>query len=128
MVDVLIIEDNPDIGGLLLDFLEAEGFSAKLCGSGEEGLEVFRKEGTRLIVLDVMLPGMDGFAVCQEIRRENNTPLIIVSARVDKEDKLNGLILGADDYIETPYDVDLLLAKIHGIFKRRSGCFPDTCV
>ena len=119
MVDVLVIEDNREIGGLLLDFLEAEGFSAWLCGSGEEGLAWFRQEGARLVVLDIMLPGMDGFAVCQEIRNEGNTPLLIVSARVEKEDKLNGLLLGADDYIEKPYDIDLLLAKIHGIFKRR---------
>ena len=119
MVDVLIVEDNAEIGGLLLDFLSAEGFSGKLCGSGEESLDFFRSEGARLVVLDIMLPGMDGFAVCQAIRNEENTPLIIVSARVDKEDKLNGLLLGADDYIEKPYDIDLLLAKIHGIFKRR---------
>ena len=119
MVDILIIEDDPEIGSLLLDFLQAEGFTARLCGSGEEGLRAFRAEGARLVVLDIMLPGMDGFAVCQTIRAENNTPLIIVSARTEKEDKLNGLILGADDYMEKPYDIDILLAKIHGIFKRR---------
>lgn len=73
----------------------------------------------RLIVLDVMLPGIDGFAVCRKIREESDTPILIVSAKVDKEDKLNGLILGADDYIEKPYDIDIMLAKIAGIFKRR---------
>ena len=119
MVDVLIVEDNGEIGSLLRDFLKAEGFSSCLCSSGEEGLAFFKKEGARLVVLDIMLPGMDGFAVCQAIRNESNTPLIIVSARVEKEDKLSGLILGADDYIEKPYDIDLLLAKIRGIFKRR---------
>ena len=119
MVDVLIIEDHAEIGGLLQDFLEADGFSAKICGTGEDGLAFFFREGARLVVLDIMLPGMDGFSVCQSIRQESNTPLIMVSAQVDKEDKLNGLILGADDYIEKPYDIDLLLAKIHGVFKRR---------
>ena len=119
MVDVLLVEDNREIGGLLLDFLEAEGFSARQAFSGEEGLEILKGEGARLIILDIMLPGMDGFAVCQKIRQQDNTPLIIVSARTEKEDKLNGLLLGADDYIEKPYDIDLLLAKIQGIFKRR---------
>lgn len=70
-------------------------------------------------MLDVMLPGIDGFAVCRKIREESDTPILIVSAKVDKEDKLNGLILGADDYIEKPYDIDIMLAKIAGIFKRR---------
>ena len=121
MTDVLMIEDNKEIGTLLQDFLKADGFSSMLCGSGEEGLEFFRSQGARLVVLDIMLPGMDGFAVCQAIRREADTPLLIVSARTEKEDKLNGLLLGADDYIEKPFDIDLLLAKLHGIFKRRYG-------
>ena len=72
-----------------------------------------------MIVLDLMLPGMDGFEVCKKIREESNTPILIVSAKTDKEDKLNGLVLGADDYIEKPYDIDIMLAKIDGIFKRR---------
>lgn len=63
--------------------------------------------------------GMDGLAVCREIRETSNAPIIIVSAKTEKDDKLNGLLLGADDYIEKPYDIDILLAKIHGIFKRR---------
>ena len=66
-----------------------------------------------------MLPDVDGFAVCKRIRQNNNTPIIIVSAKGEKEDKLNGLMIGADDYIEKPYDIDILLAKINGIFKRR---------
>ncbi|MGI5977012.1 MAG: response regulator transcription factor [Candidatus Limivicinus sp.] len=127
MTDVLIIEDNEEIGTLLQDFLKSEGFTSVLCGSGREGLEFFKSQGARLVVLDIMLPGMDGFAVCQAIRKEADTPLLIVSARTEKEDKLNGLILGADDYIEKPYDIDLLLAKIHGIFKRRYGDSKIVC-
>lgn len=119
MTDILIIEDNPELGSLLLDFLEAEGYSARQAFSGEEGLALLGSQGARLIVLDVMLPGMDGFAVCQAIRARDNTPLIILSARTAKEDKLNGLLLGADDYLEKPYDIDILLAKIRGIFRRR---------
>ena len=70
-------------------------------------------------MLDIMLPGMDGFAVCRRIREHENTPIIILSARDTREDKLNGLTLGADDYMEKPYDIDILVAKIRGIFKRR---------
>ena len=69
--------------------------------------------------LGTMLPGMDGFGVCSRIRHKDNTPIIIVSARGGKEDKLNGLLQGADDYIEKPYDIDILLAKVKGIFQRR---------
>lgn len=119
MADILIVEDNKEIGNLLCDFLKAEGYTIYLAGSGEEALSYYNKEGARLIVLDIMLPGMDGFAVCQKIRQDNNTPILVVSAKTNKEDKLNGLLLGADDYIEKPFDIDLLLAKIKGIFKRK---------
>ncbi len=119
MTDILVIEDNREIGNLLCDFLKAEGYSVSLAISGEEALSVFKTEGVRLILLDIMLPGMDGFAVCQKIRLSNNIPIIIVSAKTDREDKLNGLLLGADDYMEKPYDIDLLIAKVNGIFKRR---------
>lgn len=119
MVDILIVEDNREIGNLLMDFLKAEGYTAYLAETGEDGLACFENEGAKLVVLDIMLPGMDGFAVCKKIREKNNTPIIIVSAKVEKEDKLNGLILGADDYMEKPYDIDILLAKIGGIFRRR---------
>lgn len=119
MADIIIVEDNEEIGGLLSDFLEAEGYDTYLALTGEEALAVFAEDGAKLIVLDIMLPGMDGFAVCSKIREKSNTPIIIVSAKDGKEDKLNGLMLGADDYIEKPYDIDILLAKITGIFKRR---------
>lgn len=119
MADIIIVEDNAEIGGLLSDFLKAEGYDAYLALTGEEGLAVYDQEGAKLIILDIMLPGMDGFAVCSQIRKDSNTPIIVVSAKSEKEDKLNGLMLGADDYIEKPYDIDILLAKVKGIFKRR---------
>lgn len=119
MADIIIVEDNEEIGGLLSDFLTAEGYDTYLALTGEEALAVYEEDGAKLIVLDIMLPGMDGFAVCSKIRENSNAPIIIVSAKDSKEDKLNGLMLGADDYIEKPYDIDILLAKIAGIFKRR---------
>lgn len=119
MIDILIVEDNEELANLLCDFLRAEDYTVSVALTGEEALSLYEKYGARLIVLDIMLHGKDGFSVCKKIREESNTPIIIVSARTSKDDKLNGLIIGADDYIEKPYDIDILLAKIRGIFKRR---------
>lgn len=119
MTDILIIEDNRELADLLCNFLRAENYTVSVAESGEKALTLYEKYGARLIVLDIMLPGIDGFAVCAKIRKQGNTPILIVSAKTEKEDKLNGLLLGADDYIEKPYDIDIMLAKISGIFKRR---------
>lgn len=121
MLDILIVEDNQEIAGLLCDFLRAENFTVSVADSGEKALSLYERYGAKLLVLDVLLPGMDGFAVCSKIREQSNTPILIVSAKTEKSDKLTGLLLGADDYIEKPYDVDILLAKIRGIFRRRYG-------
>lgn len=82
-------------------------------------MALYEAYGARLIVLDILLPGMDGFAVCSKIRESSNTHILIASAKNEKDDKLKGLNLGADDYIEKPYDIDILLAKIRGVFKRK---------
>lgn len=119
MTDILIVEDNRELAGLLMDFLRAENYIVSIAENGEKALRLYERYGARLIVLDIMLPGMDGFAVCKKIRESSNTPILIVSAKTEKDDKLDGLLLGADDYIEKPYDIDLMLAKIKGIFKRR---------
>lgn len=119
MTDILIVEDNRELGSLLCDFLRGENYTVAVAETGEKALELYAKDGAKLIVLDIMLPGMDGFAVCRKIREDSNTPILIVSAKTGKEDKLSGLILGANDYIEKPYDIDIMLAKIAGIFKRR---------
>ncbi len=119
MTDILIVEDNKELAGLLCDFLRAEGYIVSVAGDGEKALSLYERYGAKLLLVDVMLPGLDGFAICAKIREQSNTPLLIVSAKTTKDDKLNGLLLGADDYIEKPYDIDILLAKIKGIFKRR---------
>ena len=119
MADILLAEDNTEMATLLCDFLKAEGYSVVHCTDGESTVSAFENNGARLVILDIMLPKLDGFGVCRKIRENSNTPIIIVSAKTEKDDKLNGLILGADDYIEKPYDIDILLAKIDGIFKRR---------
>lgn len=119
MTDILIVEDQRDISSLLCDFLRAENYIVTVAEDGEKALALYEKYGAKLVILDVMLPGMDGFAVCSGIRKLGDVPIIILSARTEKDDKLNGLILGADDYMEKPFDIDILLAKIRGIFKRR---------
>ena len=119
MTDILVVEDNLEMATLLCDFLKAEGYSVELCTDGESALKAFAEHGARLVLLDIMLPGLDGFGVCRKLRETSNTPILIVSAKTEKDDKLNGLILGADDYIEKPYDIDILIAKIKGIFTRR---------
>lgn len=119
MTDILIVEDQRELADLLCDFLRAEGYIVTVAESGERALALYERYGARLILLDIMLPGMDGFSVCSGIRKMGDVPIIILSARTEKDDKLNGLILGADDYMEKPYDIDILLAKINGIFKRR---------
>lgn len=119
IMDILIVEDNKELAVLLCDFLRKENYTVSAAETGEKALYLFEKYGARLIVLDIMLPGTDGFGVCKKIRKESNVPILIVSARTSKDDKLFGFDLGADDYIEKPYDIDIMLAKINGIFKRR---------
>lgn len=119
MTDILIVEDNRELAHLLCDFLREEHYTVSIADNGEKALTLYEKYGARLIILDILLPGIDGFAVCQKIREQENTPILIVSAKAEKSDKLQGLKLGADDYIEKPYDIDIMLEKIRGIFKRR---------
>jgi DNA-binding response OmpR family regulator len=121
MTDILIIEDNAELAGLLGDFLTREQLSHHTASSGEVGLAYLEHEPVRLVILDIMLPGIDGFEVCQRIRRTRNVPIIILSAKTEKGDKLSGLALGADDYLEKPYDAELLMAKIHALLRRQDG-------
>lgn len=119
VTDILIVEDNKEIATLLADFLRKENYIVSVANTGEKALDMYEKYGAKLVILDIMLPGMDGFAICSKIRESSNTHILIASAKTEKEDKLKGLNLGADDYIEKPYDIDILLAKIKGIFKRK---------
>ena len=120
MLDIIIVEDNKEIGTLLCDFLRKENnYIVSVAENGEKALELFERYGAKLIILDINLPGVDGFAVCSKIRETSNAHIMIASARTDKDDKLKGLGLGADDYIEKPYDIEILLAKINGVFARK---------
>lgn len=121
MLDIIIVEDNREIAMLLCDFLRKENYTVSVAESGEKGLELFERYGAKLFIIDIMLTGKDGFYVCSKIREASNTHILITSSRTEKEDKLKGLNMGADDYIEKPFDLDIFLAKIRGIFKRKYG-------
>ena len=119
MVDILIVEDNKELSGVLADFLRAEGYVVSVSEDGEKALKIYEMYGARLLILDIMLPGVDGMRILNKVRENANTPVIMVSAKIARDDKLSAIVSGADDYIEKPYDIDILLAKIKGIFKRR---------
>lgn len=110
---ILIIEDNEELSGLISIFLERAGFITVRKSSGEDATNYLQTQGAALILLDIMLEGqLDGFSVCREIRETSSVPILFISALSEKEDKLKGFTLGADDYIEKPLDPDLLLAKV----------------
>ena len=118
MAVILLIEDNEELRNLIKAFLERGGYAVAAVSSGEEALGWLGRERAKLMLLDIMLPGMDGFALCDKVRKENNIPIIILSACTEKEDQMNGFSLGADDYVEKPVDMDILLARIGALIRR----------
>jgi DNA-binding response OmpR family regulator len=113
-----VAEDDVTIRQFLDILLTREGFSVKVVGQGTEVIEECRKCKPDLLLLDIMMPGMDGFEVCRKIRKESNLPIIILSAKNDKEDKISGLILGCDDYITKPFDSTELILRIKAVLRR----------
>lgn len=120
-MDIVLVEDNQELANLIKAFLQKEGFSLWHETSAERALFWLCEHSAKLILLDIMLPGMDGFAFCQEIRRMQNVPILILSARSSKRDQLMGFELGADDYMEKPIDTDLLTARIRVLLARAYG-------
>ena len=112
MKRILIIEDDKAIAELERDYLEANDFSVEIISDGKKGEEKALAEGFDLILLDLMLPSADGFAVCRAIRKEKDTPILMVSARQEEIDKVRGLGLGADDYIVKPFSPNELVARV----------------
>ncbi len=112
MNKILIIEDEEAIADLEKDYLELSGFDVTIEGHGEVGLKMALTQDYNLIILDLMLPGMDGFDICREIRAQKNTPIIMVSAKKDDIDKIRGLGLGADDYMTKPFSPSELVARV----------------
>ena len=118
VTDILLVEDNAELANLIADFLKRDGYLIETKESAEEALHFLESHRVKLILLDIMLPGMDGFGFCAAVRKNSNVPIIIISARVEKEDKLNGFAQGADDYIEKPVDIDILSMKISALMRR----------
>lgn len=113
MKRILIVEDDQSIANLQKDYLELSGLSVKIVNSGTDGLTALEKETFDLIILDIMLPGMDGFEVLKTIRKKEDIPVLLVSARAEEIYKINGLGLGADDYITKPFSSGELVARVN---------------
>jgi DNA-binding response OmpR family regulator len=115
---VLLIDDDRKLRGLLTEYLGTAGFAVMTAGRADEGLRLLRTEHPAIVILDVMLPGMDGFEACRAIRRESTVPIIMLTARGDVTDRVVGLELGADDYLAKPFEPRELVARIDAILRR----------
>ncbi|HZK71283.1 MAG TPA: response regulator transcription factor [Clostridia bacterium] len=116
--NILVIDDDVNICELIRLYIEKEGYSAIVAYDGVKGLDAFRKNAPSLVLLDLMLPGMDGLQVCREIRKLSNIPIIMLTAKGETFDKVLGLELGADDYIVKPFDTKELVARIKAVLRR----------
>ncbi len=115
---LLIVEDDKKTAELVRIYLEREGFHTSVCHDGQKALDLARRLNPRLIVLDLMLPRMDGWDVCRELRRNSNVPIIMLTARDDEIDRISGLTLGADDYVVKPFSPRELVARVKAILRR----------
>ena len=115
---ILIIEDDLSIAELENDYLQMSGFECDIATDGETGLNMAKAEDYALIIVDIMLPGRDGFSVCKEIRKEKDIPIIFLSAKSDDIDKVRGLGLGADDYMTKPFSPSELVARVKSHIQR----------
>lgn len=118
MEEILVVEDEKDIQNFLSLCFEQEGLPYKIVGNGRDALNYLKNKTPSLILLDIMLPGMDGFKICEEIRKTTLVPLIFVSCKNSDHDKVFGLSIGADDYIEKPFSLSVLLAKVRAHLRR----------
>jgi DNA-binding response OmpR family regulator len=120
-ISVLIVEDDRNIAELLQMYLEKEGYAVTTAFDGGQGLAKFHASQPNLVLLDVMMPVMDGWSVCKAIRAEGQTPVIMLTAKGETEDKVSGLKFGADDYITKPFEMREVLARIEAVLRRSSG-------
>ena len=117
-ISVLIVEDDPNIRELLQLYLEKDGYAVTVASDGGQGLDKFRAIKPNLVLLDIMMPVMDGWAVCKAIRAESTTPVIMLTAKGETDDKVMGLKTGADDYITKPFEMKELLARVEAVLRR----------
>lgn len=119
---ILVVDDDPNIAQLIRLYLEKEGYQVTVEGRGDSAVSAFQKDPPHLIILDIMLPGMDGWQVCRTIRQSSNVPIIMLSAKDETFDKVLGLELGADDYITKPFEGKELAARVKAVLRRSA---PD---
>ena len=127
---VLVVDDDPNIQQLMRLYLEQDGFTVVVAGDGVTAIDKHNEVQPELLVLDIMLPGRDGWDVCREIRKDSSTPIIMLSARGEDYDKILGLELGADDYLTKPFNPRELVARVRAILRRSAGApIPaDPCI
>ena len=123
--NILIVDDDENIAELISLYLVKEMYDTQIARDGEEALRLFREEQPDMVLLDIMLPGLDGYEVCREIRKTSQTPIIMLSAKGEVFDKVLGLELGADDYMEKPFDSKELVARVKAVL-RRTHRVPET--
>ena len=118
---ILIVEDDNNIADLLRLYLEKEGYQATIAADGTQGIDLYRKLRPDLVLLDVMMPGVDGWGVLRAIRQDSQTPVIMLTAKGETADKVSGLKQGADDYITKPFEMKEVLARIEAVLRRAAG-------
>ncbi|MFA9558857.1 response regulator transcription factor [Evansella sp. AB-rgal1] len=124
-IKVLIIEDDPNICNLLELYLEKEGYNVLFADDGEVGLERYYDINPDFVILDIMLPVMDGWSVCREIRKDRNIPILMITGKGESYDRIKGLELGADDYVVKPFDPKEVIARIKAILRRTNPHFDS---
>jgi DNA-binding response OmpR family regulator len=126
MHKILIIEDEKEMAGGLKDILEFEGYDVATAGSGKEGLSAVNRKEPDCIILDLMLPDIDGYGICEQIRNKNlNIPILMLTARAQEYDKIRGFKVGADDYLTKPFSVGELLARVMALLRRHNQYAQD---
>lgn len=118
---ILLVDDDDQLGALMMDYLGAQGFDVDFAPDGASGIRRASLRPPSLILLDVMMPGLDGFAVLDELRRASDTPVLMITARGDVPDRIHGLEAGADDYVPKPFEPAELVARIHAVLRRSTG-------
>jgi DNA-binding response OmpR family regulator len=125
MYNLLVVDDEPGIRGIIRKYAEFEGHAVTECGDGMEAVELCRREVFDLIILDIMMPELDGFAVCKEIRKTRRTPVIMLSARGEEYDKIHGFELGIDDYVVKPFSPRELMMRVQAVMNRSRPAAED---
>lgn len=128
-IKILVVDDESRMRKLIKDFLEREGYTILEAGDGMQALDIFyENKDVSLIILDVMMPRMDGFEVCREVRRSSTVPIVMLTARSEERDELKGFELGVDEYISKPFSPKILVARVNALLKRVKGVGADSVI